>query len=103
MELEDFGDQILDDDTQIRDNDDSFGGSYFPDVVLDSRKVVNVIIAKNLNMAPEAIQVQALEVCWFDLPPLTFRVRHANGTRSSFAEDGYMLEQPFTPPQTYLS
>jgi hypothetical protein len=30
---------------------------------LDTRKLVNVVIAKDFNLAPEGIQIQGLEVC----------------------------------------
>ena len=30
---------------------------------LDSRTIVNVIIAKDFNLAPQDIQIQGLEVC----------------------------------------
>ena len=31
---------------------------------LDTRKVVNVVLAKNFNFAPEDVQIQVLEVWW---------------------------------------
>jgi hypothetical protein len=45
---------------------DSLGDSHQSAGRLDTRKVVNVVIAKSFNSSPEEVQTQALEVL-FDL------------------------------------
>src|ERR1700744_3862756 len=38
--------------------------SFLEPSKLDTRKVVNVVIAKDFNFATDDVQIQALEVCW---------------------------------------
>jgi hypothetical protein len=47
--------------SSVATHDESFARSGEGN--LDTRKLVNVVIAKEFNLAPEGIQVQGLEVC----------------------------------------
>ena len=71
------------------------------DLQLDSRKVVNVVIAKNFNFAQEDVQIQVMEVCLFS----NALGRELIPSLSLFVDVEYSAAPPYTLPLriSYLS